>query len=665
MAFAALTIDLNARLAKFEQDMARANKSLDGLSTRANAAAAGLKTAFGALAGTLAVGTIAAFAKSGIDAADSLNDMSQRLGVSVKDLASFKLAAEQSGTSLDGIGNGIRKLSLSIGQAEQGLKTQADALKTLGITARDPKEAFFQLADAVANSNDPIKTNAALNDVLGRSYAELLPLLNQGSGALRESARQSETFADAMARLAPEADAFNDNLALLKNNAAGFASELLSNVVPALNQFAERMSTIRAAIGAGGLFASLNLTGTVKSDLNIVQGEIAQIESTIARLRKNSGGLDSSIAPLTNQLANLQKVRAALIDIAVRQGNAPPPRVGANSPAAGGGNLSNTRTGRAGARVSDPLASLLGSTEIGKLAEFDKQVALLNARFDGGRKNAELYTQAMTKLVETTFAGNFTEYNRQLAEQEETQRAVADHLKATNDALFEQNQAWTEAGRALEEEMRTPLENANIELGRLQELLDRGVISFETFSRATFKLQEGLEGSTKKLSELDNFAKTAAENIQNSFADFLFDPFKDGLDGMLKGFGQTIQRMIADAVAADLARYLFGDLVQGGSGSGVAGGILSAIGGLFGGARADGGPVISGRTYLVGERGPELFTPGGSGSITPNNALRGMSSGHSITVIVQGGQSAPDVRRAAGQGAREALMAFNGAQRYA
>lgn len=41
----------------------------------------------------------------------------------------------------------------------------------------------------------------------------------------------------------------------------------------------------------------------------------------------------------------------------------------------------------------------------------------------------------------------------------------------------------------------------------------------------------------------------------------------------------------------------------------------------FRGARANGGPVMGGSTYLVGERGPELFTPGASGSITPNSAL--------------------------------------------
>ncbi|MBD8556915.1 phage tail tape measure protein [Rhizobium sp. CFBP 8762] len=40
------------------------------------------------------------------------------------------------------------------------------------------------------------------------------------------------------------------------------------------------------------------------------------------------------------------------------------------------------------------------------------------------------------------------------------------------------------------------------------------------------------------------------------------------------------------------------------------------------GARADGGPVRSGKTYLVGERGPELFSPRQSGVISPNEVYR-------------------------------------------
>ena len=56
------------------------------------------------------------------------------------------------------------------------------------------------------------------------------------------------------------------------------------------------------------------------------------------------------------------------------------------------------------------------------------------------------------------------------------------------------------------------------------------------------------------------------------------------------------------------------------------------IGGIFGGGRASGGSVTGGTTYLVGEKGPELFTPSGSGTIIPNGIMGGGSNVINITV---------------------------------
>lgn len=63
-------------------------------------------------------------------------------------------------------------------------------------------------------------------------------------------------------------------------------------------------------------------------------------------------------------------------------------------------------------------------------------------------------------------------------------------------------------------------------------------------------------------------------------------------------------------------------------------GLGDIIGKVFGGGKAAGGPVNAGTTYLVGERGPELFTPSGSGTIIPNNKLGG--GGGSINITVNG-----------------------------
>ena len=72
-------------------------------------------------------------------------------------------------------------------------------------------------------------------------------------------------------------------------------------------------------------------------------------------------------------------------------------------------------------------------------------------------------------------------------------------------------------------------------------------------------------------------------------------------------------------------------------------GIGNIIDKIFGGGKAAGGPVNAGTTYLVGERGPELFTPSGSGMIIPNNRLGG--GGGSINITVNGALDPEGVAR--------------------
>ena len=67
-------------------------------------------------------------------------------------------------------------------------------------------------------------------------------------------------------------------------------------------------------------------------------------------------------------------------------------------------------------------------------------------------------------------------------------------------------------------------------------------------------------------------------------------------------------------------------------------------------ARANGGPVIGGKPFLVGERGPELFVPGSNGNIVPNGG-----GGNSYTINVQAGVGDP---RAIGQQVVEYIKRF-------
>ena len=73
-----------------------------------------------------------------------------------------------------------------------------------------------------------------------------------------------------------------------------------------------------------------------------------------------------------------------------------------------------------------------------------------------------------------------------------------------------------------------------------------------------------------------------------------------------------------------------------------AGQLGSLLGGVLG-QRAEGGPVMAGERYLVGERGPEVFTPGQSGAVSPLGAAP-----VNITIIAQG-QTLEGVKRSESQ----------------
>jgi phage-related minor tail protein len=66
-------------------------------------------------------------------------------------------------------------------------------------------------------------------------------------------------------------------------------------------------------------------------------------------------------------------------------------------------------------------------------------------------------------------------------------------------------------------------------------------------------------------------------------------------------------------------------------GSSPLGALAGRVGDLF---RAQGGPVSAGQAYVVGERGPELFLPGRSGTIVPNGRTAGTAGGGGQDIVI-------------------------------
>lgn len=153
-------------------------------------------------------------------------------------------------------------------------------------------------------------------------------------------------------------------------------------------------------------------------------------------------------------------------------------------------------------------------------------------------------------------------------------------------------------------------------------------------SRGLGAVSDEAEAAARALEELKAPADAAADAIGDAFA----------------RAGESLSRSLTRAALdgeitmQELARAVLAAVNSLGSGAGAGGlgqAISQAVSGLFkggyGGARADGGPVSGGGSYLVGERGPEVFRPTGAGVIEPLGAA---GPAVVVNVTVDGGPEA-------------------------
>lgn len=172
----------------------------------------------------------------------------------------------------------------------------------------------------------------------------------------------------------------------------------------------------------------------------------------------------------------------------------------------------------------------------------------------------------------------------------------------------------------------------------------------------TLETQQTFLGSSKQvfdeyLKGLQPVAKESFEQMSAYAADFarsIDGNIKQALlnmEGGFKGFAKSaidsLRDVLAEIMSVKLRMAVFGNVDSSGN---LSGGLLSgALNSLFsfGGARAAGGPVDGGKSYLVGERGPELFTPARSGVITPS-AGKSLVIHHAPVINVNAAQLTQD-----------------------
>ncbi len=244
-----LTVYLRANTAGFETDLGRAaraaKKSGDDISSGLKD---GLSNVAGALAAAFSIGKIIEFGKSTIELGDQLIKMSQKVGISVESISAMRSQAQLSGTSIDDLKTGLVKLSRAAADAAGGSVEQAKAFQAMGVAVKDvngnlrPTQTILEeISKKFASYEDSGAKAALATRLFGKAGADLIPFLNElgdkGLKAVTEDAQKYGTVISTDAAKASEH--FNDNVTQLKQSLEGFGTQIVSQLLPSLNQYTD------------------------------------------------------------------------------------------------------------------------------------------------------------------------------------------------------------------------------------------------------------------------------------------------------------------------------------------------------------------------------------------------------------------------------------------
>ena len=169
-----------------------------------------------------------------------------------------------------------------------------------------------------------------------------------------------------------------------------------------------------------------------------------------------------------------------------------------------------------------------------------------------------------------------------------------------------------------------------LEVGFEQAELEKQIAEFkESASEAELQKIENGEINIKQLIKENQEAEQLVKNAElardafRSMTQNIATDLADGIQGLIRGtstLNDVLNNVLNKMIDAAFNMAFFGN----------AGGTLSKgaglFGSLFGGFLANGGSAKAGKSYIVGERGPELFTPGVSGMVSPNSSLGGSTN---------------------------------------
>lgn len=608
---------------------ANVKRNLDGLKGAASSVS-------GALAGIgvgLSVGGFAAFVKNSIDAADNLNDLSKKTGVAVENLAGLQLVVDKSGTTMEMLGGGVAKLNKTLGEAARGSKEAQTVLRDLGITATDPMEAFYQLADAFGRFKTEGEKADAMSRVIGKTWGELAPALAEGGAGLRSMVEEGKRLNPVTKEMAEQADKFNDAMSRFKAQESGVGTAIATELLPSLNRMLEDMNEGIRIFGSFG--AALVEIGLKTNPFDSVTEGLAKYRAEVKRLKDLQAGSRPEIAAMLDPQVKeaekklewyktLQRREALALNDVYGTGTYKMP--GAPSPK----KINITPSGSSkSAKPKDRMSDTEWAME--ETAHLTRTLYQIGTEMDAAREAA--FDQA-------------------------TQSA-----DAWQESLDRANEKMQDAANGYKD-MIDPVERYRRQLEEVRHLLDQGFLTKEQATEAEFAIQQQIDGLTQvndKLAEQKDIAKELGLTFQSAFEDAIVGG--KSFSEVLQGIASDINRMLA----RELITKPLGEMVTGifkTSGGTSDQNLLGSFASLFGFASGGSFKVAGGGgtdSQLVAFKA----TPGEEVIVRTPQQQAGASSGRATIInMTVNAQDASSFRRSQGQIQADLAMAMAGARRF-
>lgn len=569
-----VTVDFNANVARFSTQLDRATQDMSRFQQSIESGASKAKTAMASLAGAISVGAITAFVKSGIDAGDALNDLADRTGIVVEKLAGLQLAAKLSDTDMQAFSGSVNKLSIYIAK-------NAESMQRLGVDSKDPLQAFEQFADVFARIEDPQKRAALGAAVLGKSYAEMAPLLLGGSKAMEDLIAKGQKMSTWTTETAAQAADFNDALDTMVQRVESLSSVFASGILPGLTNFinklnqatSETISFNNVLKGIGNFVFDVDATRGLDKGIAEINEKIVAQKQKIETL-KNEGGLGGLVDGLLgydineekNKLDEFIKIRNQKIAESVKGLNKPAQlpaektqvNIGAVNSIIGlddGSSKAKTKSADASKKLADAEAT----REKSILAVMQALSAEINVMHYSA-KAKELYAidQQVGKIAtdeELRSIVDLVDQKYKLIEADKLQEKQWQALIADANEYYDLRKSIGELS-----DSNVTSDSFASGLGRIADSRSSGAINDEQAKQLQDQLGKGFNDSVslakKSTDVMSTYAEQAARNMQDAFAEFLFDPFKGGVEGMVSNFGDAIKRMLANYAASQIADTL-------------------------------------------------------------------------------------------------------------